>query len=130
MHPTRTPDAAALAPALTEDEMARVDTRVRLAPRVPLALRAAFEAALPAGAEVYLYGSRVDRNAAGGDIDLLVHVPGVSMAEDLQVERRLRAQIEARLGDRKVDLLFSPTLGPDAKPFVRLARHGAVRLYP
>jgi predicted nucleotidyltransferase len=115
---------------LTPEQIALVNPRIRLQPREQLALRAAFEASLPAHAEVYLYGSRVDRSAAGGDIDLLIHVPGIAIAEELVLESRLRAEIESRLGERRVDLLFAPTLGEDAKPFVRLAAHGAVRLFP
>lgn len=62
---------------LTEAEMALVDPRLR-PPREQLNLRAAFAETLPAAATVYLYGSRTDRNARGGDIDRLVHVPGLT----------------------------------------------------
>jgi predicted nucleotidyltransferase len=115
---------------LTPQERALVNPRIRLTPREQLALRAAFAETLPAGAEVFLYGSRTDRNAAGGDIDLLVHVPEIDFDAELRLEGRLRAALEAHLGERKIDLLFTPTLDESAKPFVRLAAHGAVRLYP
>ncbi len=115
---------------MTPQERALVNPRVRLTPREQLALRAAFTEALPAGAEVFLYGSRTDRNAAGGDIDLLIHVPDIDFDAELKLERRLRAALQARLGERKIDLLFTPTLSESAKPFVRLAAHGAIRLYP
>lgn len=115
---------------LTPQERALVNPRVRLTPREQLALRAAFAEALPADAEVFLYGSRTDRNAAGGDIDLLIHVPGIDFDAELRLEGRLRTALQARLGERKIDLLFTPTLAESAKPFVRLAAHGAVRLYP
>ncbi len=115
---------------LTPQQIALVNPRIRLRPREQLALRAAFEASLPPDVEVFLYGSRADRNAAGGDIDLLVHAPGIAIAGELALEARLRAALESRLGERRIDLLFTPTLGADAKPFVRLAAHGAVRLFP
>jgi hypothetical protein len=36
----------------------------------------------------------------------------------------------APLGERKIDLLFNPALDEGAKPFVRVALIGSVRLYP
>jgi hypothetical protein len=36
----------------------------------------------------------------------------------------------ARLGGRKIDLVFTPTIDGSAKPFVRLALIGAVKLHP
>ena len=116
-------------PPLTEAEMALVDPRLRLTPREQLELRAAFAEALPVGATVYLYGSRVDRNARGGDIDLLVHLPGVTFQDELQLTGRLEVALERRLGERKVDIVFTGTVGDDAKPFVRLVLPKARRLF-
>jgi hypothetical protein len=62
---------------LTGDQLARVNTRIRLAPREQLAIHDAIGRVLPPGNAAYLFGSRTDLNSAGGDIDLVIHVPDV-----------------------------------------------------
>lgn len=52
-------------------------------------------------AEVYLYGSRTDDDARGGDIDLLV----VSDKLGLRDVLRLRVQILDRIGWQQLDLV-------------------------
>ncbi len=52
-------------------------------------------------AEVYLYGSRVDDKARGGDIDLLVISEAVGFREML----RLRTRILDRIGWQQLDLV-------------------------
>jgi len=51
-------------------------------------------------AEVYLYGSRVDDTARGGDVDLLV----LSEILGFREVRRLRLQILDRIGWQQLDL--------------------------
>ena len=51
-------------------------------------------------AEVYLYGSRVDDTARGGDVDLLVVSDGLGFREVL----RLRRRILDRIGWQQLDL--------------------------
>ncbi len=75
-----------------------MNPRVRLTPREQLALREAFQAALPSDASVYLHGSGGDRNARGGDIDLLVHVPGLKDTEELPLAARLATEVERAIG--------------------------------
>ena len=52
-------------------------------------------------AEVYLYGSRVDDGARGGDIDLLVIAETLGFRDVLQ----LRMRILDRIGWQQLDLL-------------------------
>jgi uncharacterized protein len=52
-------------------------------------------------AEVYLYGSRVDDAARGGDVDLLVISETLGFREVLQLRRR----ILDRIGWQQLDLL-------------------------
>ena len=115
---------------LSEAQLRQVNTCIRLTPREQLAMRSAFAESLPAGAEVYLYGSRADLSAAGGDIDLLIWVAGLDFNAELDLSARLSAKLEQALGERKIDLNFTNTLGPQAKPFVQLVLPRAVRLFP
>lgn len=56
------------------------------------------------GARVRLFGSRVDDNIRGGDIDLHVETEG-SPAELLDCELKFYARLIRRLGDRRIDIV-------------------------
>ncbi len=74
-----------------------------------------------AAASIYLFGSRTDDTAKGGDIDLLV----LSKKIDLMAKLEILAQLHQKLGDRKIDI----AIYPDAtRPFPRLVMHEAILL--
>lgn len=54
-------------------------------------------------AELYLYGSRLDDEKKGGDIDLLIKV-------DREPERAIKSKIKSgicgKIGEQKIDLIF------------------------
>lgn len=74
-----------------------------------------------AAATVYLYGSRVDDNAKGGDIDLLV----LSKKIDLMTKLDILAQLHRGLGERKIDLAIYPDA---ARPFAKIAIESGIRI--
>ena len=65
-------------------------------------------------AVVYLFGSRVDDSAKGGDIDLLV----LSRKINLMTKLAILAQLHKQLGEQKIDLAVYADL---SRPFARLA---------
>ena len=95
---------------------------MRLAPPVVAAIREEIRRADPA-AEVWLYGSRVDDQARGGDIDLLV----VSDRLDFSAQLRLRLALLDRIGWQQLDLVVRRPAEVD-DPFAALARARGVRL--
>ena len=59
------------------------------------------------GTEVWLFGSRVDDQLKGGDIDLAWLLPTASLKEAMQrISHQVLAQIKSdhRIGDRRIDL--------------------------
>ena len=60
--------------------------------------------AFGAHAEVRLFGSRVDDQRRGGDIDLYIEADGTP-AELLDRELRLHARLQQRLGEQRIDLI-------------------------
>ena len=74
-------------------------------------------------AELYLFGSRVDDNLRGGDIDLLIH----SSKIDKYQLRKIKWQLLELLGEQKLDIILSKDL---KESFVRLILPSAIKLKP
>ncbi len=55
-------------------------------------------------AEVKLFGSRINDDARGGDIDLLVELPTI-VVEPERKTLQLVARLQLRLGDQPIDVL-------------------------
>jgi len=70
--------------------------------------------ALDTHAKIYLFGSRVDINKKGGDIDLLIFSQVLDYNDKLQIKRRLFEQIE----EQKVDIIIAKDT---TDPFVQIA---------
>ena len=78
---------------------------------------------LAPGGEAFLFGSRTNPAARGGDIDVLLLTESkLPMAEI----RRLRRAILGDIGEQKLDIVNFPRTS-DA-PFKAIAMHTAVRL--
>ena len=71
-------------------------------------------------AQVRLFGSRLNDELLGGDIDLLVECPR-PVAQPVWLAAQITARLQRALGDRKIDVLV---LGPGTKldPVHRVAR--------
>jgi len=54
------------------------------------------------GSTIYLFGSRVDDNALGGDIDLMILT---NEPADKRIFRKIRIEFIKKFGWRKVDLV-------------------------
>lgn len=93
---------------------------MRLGEKEQLAIRKAIREA-DADASVYLFGSRVDDAARGGDIDLLV----LSKKITLMVKIGILAQLHRTLGERKIDIAVYPD---DSRPFPRMVMNEGMRL--
>jgi len=93
---------------------------MRIEPGVRESIVSAVKAADP-DARVWLFGSRVDDEAKGGDIDVAI----LSRSIDLMARLRVRRAILDRIGEQHLDLVVSKD-GADA--FFALAVEKGVRL--
>ena len=78
------------------------------------------------GARVRLFGSRVDDNIRGGDIDLLVETPD-PVVQPALAAARLAVKIERRLDGRHVDVVLVTPETP-ALPIHDIARRQGMAL--
>ena len=93
---------------------------MRLANKEQLVIRDAIHQA-DADAIIYLFGSRVDDTAKGGDIDLLV----LSRKINLMAKLDILALLHQKLGERKIDIaVYSDT----TRPFPRMVVQTGVLL--
>jgi predicted nucleotidyltransferase len=54
--------------------------------------------------QVFLFGSRVDETKKGGDIDLYIKT---NAGNDLTHKIRLLVELEKKLGEQKIDIVFA-----------------------
>ena len=99
---------------------------MRLTPNQIAAIHEAVAEVFGGGAQVWLFGSRVDDNKRGGDIDLLIRPQPGDNDQLLQRKIRLLGRLEQALGERKIDIVIEQPA--DARPIVRVARETGVRL--
>lgn len=77
---------------------------------------------------VWLFGSRTDDTARGGDIDLLIDTPLRDPDRIVQAEIALRARLEAELGEQKIDLLVDYPGRRRHPPIFQVAREEGIPL--
>jgi predicted nucleotidyltransferase len=92
---------------------------MRLHPKEIQAIQKAAQETLPPGTSVYLFGSRLDDQARGGDIDLLIE-PQTSWSPQEIVERRTRfiATLYRLIEEQRIDVLIAPADAPDSRSVV------------
>jgi len=79
---------------------------MRLTPQQVSSIRTAVRQLAGEHARVRLFGSRLDDNARGGDVDLLVELPD-PVDNPAMLAAQLSARISRALQGRKVDVLLS-----------------------
>ena len=84
---------------------------------------------LPAGARVLLFESRLDDSRRGGDIDLLVEMPGPLSADDTVDHRtRFTARLYRLLEERRIDVVVTQKGCPDPRAVVAAAGQQGIEL--
>jgi len=76
--------------------------------------------------QIILFGSRIDDNQKGGDIDLLVQTPQ-HLINKIEMECRLSARLYIRLGGWKVDVLIQDSHS-NMEPIIQHAIDNGVAL--
>ena len=90
--------------------------------------RSAVAESFGADANVWLFGSRVDDDARGGDIDLYIE-PSTDNAEEI-VESKLRflVTLYKKLGEQKIDVVIRRQGCKENFPIYKLAKLTGIKL--
>jgi predicted nucleotidyltransferase len=92
---------------------------MRLSPSEVTAIREEVARFDPA-ARVWLFGSRTDDRARGGDIDLLVRSDSIGFGDKVL----LRVRLQDRIGPQQIDLVTASASRPAAEWIEAVAREG------
>ena len=101
---------------------------MRLTPNQIEIIKRVFKEVFGAEAQLMLFGSRVDDNRHGGDIDL--YVTGYNHSVEQQVEARLRflVKVKQKMGEQRIDIVFAPLPGQPSMPIHQIAEETGVLL--
>jgi predicted nucleotidyltransferase len=99
---------------------------MRLTPAQIDAIKSTATAVLGEGAQVTLFGSRVNDTAKGGDVDLMIEVMQ-DLADPAVMSARIASKVSRAMHGRRVDVLLkAPNLLE--QPIHRIAAHQGVAL--
>jgi len=99
---------------------------MRLTPEQTRIIRETIEEVAGPDARVRLFGSRLDDQRRGGDIDLMMELPE-PVENAALLASRLEARLQTRLGEQRIDvLLAAPNL--ERQPIHRVAEREGVLL--
>lgn len=91
------------------------------------AIKQAAEQTFGPDANVWLFGSRVDDEGRGGDIDLYVELPQMDPKERQRLETRFWIRLQRALGEQKIDIV-THLEGTPMRPIDQQARSTGVQL--
>lgn len=101
---------------------------MRLTDQQRAIIRATVTETFGAGADVWLFGSRVDDNKHGGDIDLLIETDQVDIDAIARAEIFFLTRIQAKLGEQKIDVLLDYPSRKAHPPIFSVAKQTGILL--
>ena len=101
---------------------------MRLTPGQQSAIRSAVAETFGDAANVWLFGSRVDDNKRGGDIDLLIETGQSDVAAIVRMELAFLTKLQMKLGEQKIDVLVDYPTRHYTPPIFIIARQTGIRL--
>jgi len=101
---------------------------MRLTDQQRTIIRATVAETFGSGADVWLFGSRVDDSKRGGDIDLLIETDLVDVDAIARAEISFMTKIQAKLGEQKIDVLLDYPSRNTRPPIFSIAKQTGILL--
>ena len=101
---------------------------MRLTDRQRSMIRTTVTEIFGATADVWLFGSRVDDNKRGGDIDLLIETDQVDVDAIARSEITFLTKIQMKMGEQKIDVLLDYPSRKNRPPIFSIAKQTGILL--
>ncbi len=101
---------------------------MRLTPQQQSAIRTAVAETFGEDATIWLFGSRVDDNKRGGDIDLLIETKVLDVTTIVRSELAFLTKLQMKLGEQRIDVLVDYPSRQYTTPIFAIAKQLGVRL--
>jgi predicted nucleotidyltransferase len=100
---------------------------MRLTEHDRLAIIQTFKEYFHDGDRLWLFGSRVDDNKRGGDIDLYIEIDRKNIESLFNLKIKFLGALQDRIGDQKIDIVINTPEQPHI-PIYDVARTEGIRL--
>ena len=101
---------------------------MRLTPQQQSAIRTAVAETFGEDANIWLFGSRVDDNKRGGDIDLLIETKELEVTTIVRAELAFLTKLQMKLGEQKIDVLIDYPTRQYTPPIFAIAKETGIQL--
>ena len=101
---------------------------MRLSEQQHAAIRSTATETFGVGARVWLFGSRVDDNKRGGDIDLLIETDQVDVNAVTRAEVTFLTKLQMKMGEQKIDVLLDYPSRQNRPPIYSIAKQSGILL--
>lgn len=79
-------------------------------------------------AKVWLFGSRIDNDRKGGDIDLLIETQSNDMQSNIRSEITLLSKLQKKMGEQRIDILLDYPSRKKTSPIFDIAHQEGILL--
>ncbi len=101
---------------------------MRLTPQEIQVIKSTVKKVMGRQARVWLFGSRVDDNKRGGDIDLFIEADLQNPLDRVQKKSQLWAKLQQRLGEQRIDIILAAAKIEDERRIEQVAKESGVCL--
>ena len=101
---------------------------MRLSPDQQSAIRTTAIETFGDKVSIWLFGSRVDDNKRGGDIDLLIEATQSDVDAIVRAELAFVTKLQMKLGEQKIDVLVDYPTRHFSPPIFTIAKQTGIRL--
>jgi predicted nucleotidyltransferase len=101
---------------------------MRLTPQEIQVIKSTVKKVMGRQARVWLFGSRVDDNKRGGDIDLFIEADLQNPLDRVQKKSQLWAKLQQRLGEQRIDIILAAAKVEDERRIEQVAKESGVCL--
>ena len=101
---------------------------MRVTPQQQSVIRTAVAETFGENATIWLFGSRVDDNKRGGDIDLLIETKELDVTKIVRSELAFLTKLQMKLGEQRIDVLVDYPSRKYTPPIFTIAKQTGIQL--